>query len=142
MAITANQLSSLAPVLLPPEIVDPIFKKTSETSAVMQLARKVPLAVNAQTAIPIPMDIPVADWVVEGGTKAVGNGGMGSKIMTGKKLALLLPVSQELAMTNPAGLYSMLQQDLPTALSRSFDYACIHGQSLKTGSAGPFTDER
>ena len=140
MAITANQLSSVAPVLLPPIIVDPIFKKTSETSAVQQLARKVPLAVNAQTAIPIPMDVPVADWVVEGGTKAVGNGGQGAKIMTGKKLALILPVSQELAMTNSAGLYDLLEQDLPTALSRAFDYAAIHGLSLKSGGAGPFTD--
>jgi hypothetical protein len=140
MAITANQLSSVAPVLLPPQITGPIFKKASESSAVQQLARRVPLAVNAQTAIPIPMDVPVADWVVEGGTKAVGNGGMGSKIMTGKKLALILPVSQELAMTNSAGLYDLLEQDLPTALSRSFDYAAIHGLSLKTGGAGPFTD--
>lgn len=140
MAITANGLNSLSPTLLPPIITGPIFKKASETSAVMQLARKVPLAVNAQTAIPIPMDIPTADWVVEGGVKPVGNGGYGVKIMTGKKVALLLPVSQELAMTNPAGLYSLLESDLPTAISRAFDYAAIHGLSLKTGGAGPFSD--
>jgi hypothetical protein len=60
--------------------------------------------------------------------------------MTGKKVALLMPVSQELAMTNPAGLYSLLQSDLPTAIGRAFDYAAIHGLSLKTGGAGPFTD--
>jgi hypothetical protein len=32
----------------------------------------VPLSVNAQHAIPVPMDIPVADWVGEGGVKPAG----------------------------------------------------------------------
>lgn len=140
MAITANQLSSVTSTLLPPTITGPIFKKASETSAVMQLARKVPLALTAATAIPIPMDIPVADWVSEGGTKPAGNGGIGVKLMTGKKVALLVPVSQEVALSNPAGLYDQLSSDLPTAISRAFDYAAIHGLAIKGGGAGPFTD--
>ena len=134
------QLSSVQPTLLPPIITDPIFKKASETSAVQQLARRVPLSVTAQTAIPVPMDVPTASWVAEGAAKGVGNGSMGVKTMTGKKVALLLPVSQEVVMSNAAGLYDQLVQDLPTAISRAFDYAAIHGLDLKTGSAGPFGD--
>ena len=72
--------------------------------------------------------------------KPVGNGGVGIKTMTGKKVALLVPVSQEIAMTNAAGLYSQLRQDLPTAIARAFDYAAIHGLDLRTGGAGPFAD--
>jgi hypothetical protein len=140
MATTASQLSSVAPVLLPATIADPIFTKAVETSAVMQLARKVPLAVNAQTAIPVPMDIPQADWVAEGGAKPTGSTGMGAKIMTGKKVALLLPVSQEVAMTNSAGLYAQISQDAPTAIARAFDYAAIHGKAIKGGGAGPFAN--
>ncbi|HEU5026584.1 MAG TPA: phage major capsid protein [Spirillospora sp.] len=136
----ASQLSAVAPTLLPPTITGPIFKKAEESSAVQQLARRVPLAVNAQTAIPVPLDIPEADWVGEGGSKPTGGAGVGVKTMTGKKVALLLPVSQEVAMTNAAGLYSQLQQDLPVALARAFDYAAIHGKSRKTGGAGPFPD--
>jgi hypothetical protein len=60
--------------------------------------------------------------------------------MTGKKVALLVPVSDEVVMTNPAGLYDQLQQDLPTAISRAFDYAAINGKSIRTGAAGPFSD--
>lgn len=134
------QLNNVAGTLLPPTITGPIFQKARETSAVMQLARKVPLSVNAQTAIPVPMDVPTAGWTTEGGVKPTGSGGVGIKLMTGKKVALLLPVSQELAMTNAAGLYEQLQQDLPTAISRAFDYACIHGLDLKTGATGPFND--
>jgi hypothetical protein len=58
--------------------------------------------------------------------------------MTGKKLAVLVPVSEELVRTNPGGVWDQLQQDLPTALARAFDYAAINGKSLRTGSAGPF----
>ena len=136
----AVQLSNLAGTLLPPTITGPIFTKASETSAVMQLARRVPLSVSATTAIPVPMDIPAAGWVPEGGVKPVATGGVGVKTMTGKKVALLVPVSQEVVMTNAAGLYDQLQQDLPTAIGRAFDYAAIHGLDLKTGGAGPFGD--
>jgi len=136
----AVQLSNVSSTLLPPIITEPIFKKASETSAVMQLARRVPLSVTAQTAIPVPLDVPTAGWVSEGAQKPVQTGGVGVKTMTGKKVALLVPVSQEVVMSNAAGLYDQLQQDLPTAISRAFDYAAIHGLDLKTGGAGPFSD--
>ncbi len=138
------QLSNISSTLLPPTITAPIFTKAAETSTVMKLARKVPLAVNAQTAIPIQLDIPTADWVGEGGVKPTGTEGIGVKIMQGRKVALLVPVSQEIVMTNPAGLYDMLAQDLPQSIARAFDYAAIHGASLRNPGAGqgsgPFAD--
>jgi HK97 family phage major capsid protein len=124
----ATQLNAVSSTLLPPTITGPIFAKASEESAVMRLARRVPLSVSAQTAIPVPMDIPVAGWVSEGGVKPASQVGVGVKVMTGKKVALLVPVSQEVVMTNPAGLYSQLQQDLPTAIGRAFDQAAINGK--------------
>jgi hypothetical protein len=105
---------------------------------VQSLAQRVPLAVNAQTAIPVNLDVPRAGWVTEGGTKPVGSAGVGVKLMQGKKVALLLPVSQEVVATNAAGLYDQLQQSLPTAIARAFDYAAIHGKDYATGGAGPF----
>lgn len=131
-------LSAVAPTLLPPQITGPIFTKATETSAVMNLARRVPLAVNAQTAIPVPMDVPTAGWVSEGGAKPAASSGVGVKIMTGKKVALLIPVSQEVVMTNAAGLYEQLSNDLPTALARAFDAAAIRNVDLASGGAGPF----
>lgn len=134
------QLNAVNSTLLPPTITGPIFTKAVEASAVQQLARKVPLSVTAQTVIPVMMDVPTAGWVVEGGLKPAGTAGIGLKTMTGKKVALLVPVSEEVMMSNPAGLYDMLEQDLPTAIGRAFDYAAIHGLDLRTGAAGPFTD--
>ena len=43
-------------------------------------------------------------------------------------------------MSNAAGLYAQLRQDLPTAIARAFDHAAIHGVDLRTGGAGPFAD--
>jgi Phage capsid family len=136
----ATQLNAVSSTLLPPTITGPIFAKASEESAVMRLARRVPLSVSAQTAIPVPMDIPTAGWVSEGGVKPAAQVGIGVKVMTGKKVALLVPVSQEVVMTNPAGLYTQLQQDLPTSIARAFDQAAINGKDLRSGGAGPFSD--
>lgn len=136
----AVQLSSVAPTLLPPTVTGPIFEKTEELSAVQRLARRVPLSLTANTVVPVSMDVPAAGWVSEGGVKPVGSGAVGVKQMQGKKVALLVPVSEEIARTNAAGLYDQLRQDLPVAIARSFDYAAIHGKDLRTGGAGPFAD--
>jgi hypothetical protein len=133
-------LGNVASTLLPPTISGPIFEKAQGSSAVMQLARQVPLSITAQTEIPVPMDVPAAGWVVEGGKKPVASGAIGVKTMRGKKVALLVPVSEEVARSNAAGLYSQLRQDLPTAIARAFDHAAIHGKDLRTGNDGPFGD--
>lgn len=136
----ATTLSSIPSGLLPPTVTAPIFEKTEELSAVQQLARRVPLSLTANTSVPVSMDIPAAGWVSEGGQKPVGSGGVRIKQMTGKKVALLVPVSEEVARTNAAGLFSQLRQDLPVAIARAFDHAAIHGLDLRTGGAGPFAD--
>lgn len=136
----ATTLSSIPSGLLPATVAAPIFERTEELSAVQQLARRVPLSLTANTVIPVSMDIPAAGWVSEGGVKPAGSAALGIKQMSGKKVALLLPVSAEVARTNAAGLYDQLKQDLPVAIARSFDYAAIHGKDLRTGGAGPFGD--
>lgn len=138
--MATTNLAGIPGGLLPPTLADPIFKRSTEISAVQQLARKIPLSLTAQTSVPVSMDIPVAGWVGEGGVKPTGQAAIGIKQMSGKKLALLLPVSAEVATTNAAGLYEQLREDLPVALSRAFDHACIHGKDLRTGGAGPFAD--
>ena len=136
----ATTLAGLPGALLPATVAGPIFDKVHETSAVQQLARKVPLSLTANTVVPVSMDIPSAGWVSAGGTKPVGSSAFGIKQMAGKKVALLVPVSEEIVRTNAAGVYDLLQQDLPVAISRAFDYAAIRGVDLRTGGAGPFAD--
>lgn len=140
MAATAPiTLSSVNGSLLPRTITAPIFEKSVEQSAVMALARRAPLAIDATTSVPIPMDVPTADWVGQAAKKPLSTSSVGVKQMTAKKLAVLIPVAEEVAMTNAGGLYEQLQRDLPTAFARAFDHAAIHGKTMK-GSAGPFDD--
>jgi hypothetical protein len=137
MAVTLSASSS---TLLAPTITAPIFAKASESSAVMQVAKKVDLPIGASTAIPVPLDIPIADWVSEAGQKPVAEGGVGVKTMQPHKVAVIVPLSEELVRTNPGGAYDQLLNDLPTAIARAFDYAAVNGKSLRTGNAGPFSE--
>ncbi|MFC9941257.1 phage major capsid protein [Nocardiopsis alba] len=137
MATEPIQLSDVHANLLPRNLTGPIFERANELSAVQRLARRVPLSMDATTSIPVPLDVPTADWVDEGARKPLSSGGVGVKTMTGKKLAVLIPVSMEVARTNAAGLWSQLQSDLPLAFARAFDHAAIHGKSMK-GATGPF----
>lgn len=139
MATQPVTLSAIDPILLPPTITAPIFTKSAEQSTVMRLARSVPLAMDSTTSIPVPLDVPTADWVDQAGRKPLGSGGVGVKQMTGKKIAVMIPVAEEVARTNAAGLYTQLQSDLPTAFARAFDVAAIHGKTMR-GATGPFPD--
>ncbi len=132
-------LSDVNDALLPRTLTGPIFEKSVEKSAVMSLARRAPLAIDATTSIPVPLDVPTADWVGQGQAKPLSTGAVAVKQMTAKKIAVLIPVSEEVAMTNAGGLWTQLQNDLPTAFARAFDYAAIHGRSMR-GATGPFAD--
>ena len=140
MVATAPITTSTVPSeLLPRTITAPIFEKSVEASAVMQLARPAPLALDATTSVPIPMDVPVADWVGQATKKPLSTGGIDVKQMQAKKVAVLIPVAMEVARTNTGGLYDQLQKDLPTAVARAFDHATIHGKTMK-GATGPFSE--
>lgn len=132
-------LSDINDSLLPRTLAGPIFEKSVEQSAIMSLAQRAPLSIDANTSIPIPLDVPTADWVGSGARKPLSSGGIDVKQMSPKKIAVLIPVSEEVVRTNAAGLWTQLQRDLPTAFARAFDHAAIHGKSMK-GAAGPFSD--
>ncbi|MFF8299585.1 phage major capsid protein [Streptomyces globisporus] len=140
MAVTAPlKISDVNDALLPRTLAGPIFEKSVEQSAVMALARQAPLALDATTSVPIPMDVPTADWVGQAARKPLSTSSVGVKQMTAKKLAVLIPVAEEVVMTNSGGLWTQLQTDLPTAFARAFDHAAIHGKTMK-GATGPFSD--
>ncbi|MEU0937579.1 phage major capsid protein [Embleya sp. NPDC005971] len=133
------KLSNVDAALLPRILTGPIFEKSVEQSAVMQLSNQIPLAMDATTSIPVPLDVPTADWVGEAQSKPISTGAVAIKTMSAKKIAVLIPVSMEVAKTNAGGLWTQLQKDLPTAFARAFDHATIHGKTMR-GAPGPFPD--
>jgi HK97 family phage major capsid protein len=111
------KLSDVDATFLPSTLTGPIFEKSVEQSAVMSLSRRVPLSMSATTAVPVPLDVPTADWVDQAGRKPLGTGGVDIKQMSGKKIAVLIPVAMEVVQSNAAGLWTQLQSDLPTGRS-------------------------
>lgn len=104
---------------LPADISAEILQKTQEQSAIMQLARQINLP-GRGVEIPVITSDPEAEWVSETGAKPVSNPGLGKKIMTAYKLAVIVPFSNEFRR-DAAALYDALVARLPLALAKQFD---------------------
>jgi hypothetical protein len=135
----AVPLSAVSSTLLPPTITGPIFAKASGDVGRQQLARR-----SRCRSTPTPPS--PSRWTSSrpGGSERVASsrlrGGRRRQADDRQEARLLVPVSRRSPMTNPAGMYEQVVNDLPTALARAFDYAAINGKSLRTGNAGPFPD--
>lgn len=110
---------------LPNEVSAEIIQKTQEGSAVMQLARQIPLP-GRGLQIPVITGDPEAEWVSETAAKPVSNPGLSKKIMQAYKLAVIVPFSKEFMRDIPA-LYDALVQRLPLALAAKFDSTVFFG---------------
>jgi len=117
-------------ITLPAEVSQEILQKTQQASAVMQLARQIPLP-GRGVQIPVITSDPSAAWVAETGAKAVSNPGLSTKLMQAYKLAVIVPFSDEFRR-DAAGLYDALVARLPLALAQKFDQTVV-GAVAKPG---------
>lgn len=118
-------------VELPGDISSEIIQKTQEASAIMQLARQIPLP-GRGLEIPMITSDPEASWVAETNSKPVSNPGVSKKTMKAYKLAVIVPFSDEFARDYKA-LYDALVQRIPGALAKKFDATVFHGTTPGTG---------
>ena len=119
-------------ITLPTSISSEIIQKTQEASAVMRLARQIPLPGNGLT-IPVITSDPTAAWVDETDEKPVSNPGLGTKVMRGYKLAVIEPFSNQFRRDYGA-LYDALVARLPGILAAKFD------NTVFGGTAAPGSD--
>ena len=115
---------------LPNDVSREILQKTQESSAIMQLARQIPLP-GRGLQIPIIAGDPVADWVSETAAKPVSNPTLDKKIMQAHKLAVIVPFSDEFRR-DAAALYDALISRLPGVLAKKFDETVFFGPSSGT----------
>jgi len=128
-------------VSLPTDLAQEVMQKAVGASAIMQLARRVTLP-GRGLSIPTITSDPEAAWVDETSAKPVSRPGIGMKTMTGYKLAVILPFSNEFRR-DLAGLYDNIVARLPGALAEKFDKTVIGAvdapggnfQSLSTATA-------
>lgn len=114
--------------LLPREISELIFEDAREASVVQQAARRIPLT-GAGKAIPYISGTPQASWVGEGGRKPVSDATVGTLTMDPKKLAVIVPFSEEYLSTDNVDLFDELRPAIAESFGQAFDAAALHGTS-------------
>jgi len=113
---------------LPAQISSEIIAGVQTDSAVMALARQIPLP-GTGVAVPVITGDPEAAWVAETGKKPVSNSEVTSKLLQPYKIAVIETVSKEL-LRDANGLYNALAQRLPKALATAFDNTIVGGTSV------------
>lgn len=118
---------------LKPEMSAALFEQARKSSAVMMLARRIPLGINGQE-IPYTMTKAQAAWVSEAGKKPTTESTLGLKTIKPHKLACISVVSSEVVRANPGNYMSILRDDIAEAFAVAFDTAALHGTNSPFGS--------
>ena len=118
-------------ITLPAAVSAEILQKAQESSAVMQLARKIALP-GRGLSIPVITSDPEAGWVAETNSKPVSNPGLSTKTMTPYKLAVIVPFSDEFRR-DASALYDELVKRIPGALAKKFDATVFNGVTPGSG---------
>lgn len=118
-------------ITLPTEVSAEIIQKAQDSSAVMQLARRIALPGRGLSIQVIAGD-PEAGWVAETDAKPVSNPTLSTKTMTPYKLAVIVPFSDEFAR-DASALYDALVERLPGALAKKFDNTVFSGSAPGSG---------
>ena len=118
-------------ITLPTEVSAEIIQKAQDSSAVMQLARRIALPGRGLSIQVIAGD-PEAGWVAETDAKPVSNPSLSTKTMTPYKLAVIVPFSDEFAR-DASALYDALVERLPGALAKKFDNTVFSGSAPGSG---------
>lgn len=106
-------------VALPADVAQEIWAKAVDTSAFMQLARRINIPGTGTTVQTITGE-PTANWVAETNAKPLSAHTFGKKAITPYKLAVIEAFSMEF-MRDKKGLYDECVRRLPAALSKKFD---------------------
>ena len=130
--MATGQATNRTNIDLPVDVSQEIIQKTQDASAIMQLARQIPLP-GRGVAINVISGDPEAAWVAETAAKPVSSPALATKVMRGYKLAVIVPFSNEFRR-DVAALYDALINRLPGALGAKFD------NTVFGGTAAPGSD--
>ena len=117
--MAAIDINRTTTITLPGAVSSEILQKTQESSAVMALARQIPLP-GLGVTIPVITGDPEAGWVGETEKKPVKRGTLATKQMSAYTLAVIVPFSNQFRRDVTA-LYDAIVQRLPGALAKKFD---------------------
>lgn len=120
--IEMNRSTSIS---LPGAVSSEIWQKTQESSAVMGLARAIPLP-GLGVTIPVILGDPEANWTGETAKSPVKRAKLSKKTMIPYNLSVIVPFSNEFKRDLPT-LYDAIVQRMPSALAKKFDQTVFGG---------------
>lgn len=115
-----------AGVVLPPEVSGEIWQNIQEQSQIMQRTARTDLPGSGVEVEVITGD-PTADWVSETDEITASKPSLGSKLMQGYKLGVVVPFSNEFRR-DKAKLFGALVSRLPGVLAAKFDNTVLYGK--------------
>lgn len=131
MAIKRNSIT------LPSQVSSEIIKTTQNESAIMKLAKKITLPGRGLT-IPVITGDPTAEWVAEGAAKPVSEHTLSTKLMTGYKIAVIEPFTNEFKRDTGA-LYDEMVGRLPGVLANLIDSTVLGATAVPGANFDTFS---
>ena len=115
-------------ITLPSEVSAEIFAGVEDSSAVMQLARRVALPGRGLT-VPVVTGEPVAEMVAETEEKPVSNATLTTKLMAPQTFAVIELFSNQFRR-DASMLYDELIRRAPAAIAKAFDLQVLTGTAI------------
>jgi HK97 family phage major capsid protein len=117
-----------AAALIPEDVSNEMLGRvTKETSAVLQMFRRVPVA-QSQTRFPILSALPVAYWVTgDTGLKQTTEMSWTNKYLNIEEIACIVPIPENVLDDNTFDVWGEIKPEIEVAIGRTLDSAVFFG---------------
>lgn len=118
-----------AEALIPEQVVNQIFKESSEQSTFMRLARRLPNMARSQLRLPVLSALPTAYWVnpSDTGLKQTSSAEWENKFINAEELAVILPIPERVIEDADYDIEAEVTPLISEAIGKAVDEAAMFG---------------
>lgn len=125
--------SSDAAALIPEEVTAEIFQDMPQSSAVMQIARKLPNMSRGQQRMPVLSSLIEAYFVTgDTGLKQTSEMAWENKYIYAEELAVMVPIPEAVLDDADYDIWGEIRPRIAQAFGKAFDAAVLHGTNAPT----------
>lgn len=127
-----------AQAMIPEQVSDAMLTSLRDTSAVLQLATRIPVATN-QTRFPVLSALPSAYWVNgDTGLKQTSDAAWANKFINIEELAVIVPIPENVLDDAGFDVWASVRPLMESAIARQLDSTIFFGGNYDQGT-GAFT---
>lgn len=113
--------------LIPPDVSSDIISNVTETSVIMQLARRLPDMPRGTQTLPVFNSKPTAYFVNgDTGLKQTSDVGWTNVVLTAEELAVVIPIPENVLDDSAYDIWAAVRPELVEAFGKAIDAAVIH----------------